>query len=325
MANIEITYNTGMMEIGDRLGGGKMNPPSKATATKTTGKRPGLRQVVWKADPGHYRLEGGGVAGMAGEEGISISPFRPTLSSRAVASSKLDRALTNVLARTRFGYVGGRFGVVQDHIEGRLLNDYKADTLARLALFHIPTIVRDLYHLQLIDYITGQADRHDGNVFVTPTSEVRGIDHDLSFGPKDFDAVLKKVGGTAAFHNRGVPKYVSSEVADKVMKLTEGEVDTRIGNLLSAEEVEQAVIRLKKVQRLIGSGAITPVTNWAEVGEYRGYKAIDSTAASTPRPSQVVSAADYVTSAPPQLTVPGGSNQSSSSQRPSSVPKSPYY
>ena len=37
--------------------------------------------------------------------------------------------------------------------------------------------------LQLIDALTGQVDRHGGNIFVDPkTGKVTGIDNDAAFG-----------------------------------------------------------------------------------------------------------------------------------------------
>ena len=50
--------------------------------------------------------------------------------------------------------------------------------------FSNPVTQKGMSDLQLFDAITGQADRHGGNIYVDPvTGKVKGIDNDQSFGP----------------------------------------------------------------------------------------------------------------------------------------------
>jgi hypothetical protein len=144
----------------------------------------------------------------------------------------------------------------------------------REKLFNTPTIVRDLFHLQLIDYITAQMDRHWENIMIINKETVKGIDHDFSFGPKPLDEILDQNNPTTFHHhNKGIPKYVDKEVARKVTGYNAGNVHDRIGNLLSVEEVNQTVARLTKVQNYINSSWIGQVSNWEGVGEYKAQTA----------------------------------------------------
>ncbi len=49
--------------------------------------------------------------------------------------------------------------------------------------FENPVTQKEFADLQLIDYLTGQTDRHPGNIYVdSETGEVTGIDNDQAFG-----------------------------------------------------------------------------------------------------------------------------------------------
>ena len=99
-------------------------------------------------------------------------------SENAVASSRLARALglTDLIARNKFAVIAGDPGAVSGKVPGRPLNvvtlDARRDPV-RLVLadvdFSRPQIQKGLFDLQLFDAITGQIDRHGGNIYVDPT------------------------------------------------------------------------------------------------------------------------------------------------------------
>jgi hypothetical protein len=82
--------------------------------------------------------------------------------------------------------------------------------------FKDPRIQKGLADLQLFDSITGQRDRHGGNIYVDQQSGgVRGIDDDLAFNEGGM--------GTDVHHphqkNLGLPSQVDKSTANKVLKL----------------------------------------------------------------------------------------------------------
>ena len=116
----------------------------------------------------------------------------PNLIARQVMSSRLDRAMgTNTLAREVFSkdQDGGVLGITA-RVPGKALKEQGDEETGKPDLyrnfdFSQPATQKGLSDLQLMDALTGQIDRHGGNIFIDPeTGRVYGIDNDLAF-PKD--------------------------------------------------------------------------------------------------------------------------------------------
>jgi hypothetical protein len=101
--------------------------------------------------------------------------------------------------------------------------------------FRNPDIQRSMSDLQLFDAITGQFDRHAGNIFVDPkTGQVSGIDDDKSFGggvAVDQQA-NRNIPGRQYY--RGLPALVDEKTAQTILDLD----PTKLPELLSAADTD---------------------------------------------------------------------------------------
>lgn len=184
--------------------------------------------------------------------------------TRAVGTSKLDQLLgTNVISEERFGVdeqgrtvgisvrVDG-FGVV-GKLEGN--REYQLDID-----YSRHEVQKGLYDLEVIDYITGQIDRHAGNMFIDPeTGEVKGIDNDLCFPrmPREqMIAGLRDARGKVVVNK---PLFMHEDTARKIEELTPEQLRKTLGSLkypgrgergkLTPEEIEGAVTRLNEMKQ----------------------------------------------------------------------------
>ena len=202
---------------------------------------------------------------------MGIDDFGSRLSARSVASYKVDKMLgTRVLARTRFaectveGEQGVLFGSLQNWTGGRSLFDIKEKEGGPDALKKVyanPKVVEQLQHLQLVDYLTGQTDRHAKNIHIVGGDKVLGIDHDFSFPSKD----MREFIANDEVKNHGLPKYVSKHVKTAILEMEPSELKRRIGPYLSVNEIDRTIIRLTELKEALKSDQIKQVDNWPEL------------------------------------------------------------
>jgi len=207
--------------------------------TQLGGEKSNLNRVdrVWYGDPGADPATSRDVGFFKPEPvpgteapAQAASLFRRTgndryrLAARAVMTSALDKALgTDVIADEAFAeHLNWRtgkmeMGNVSSAVEGKPLKGGAPDPV-QSELRGVPTLTepfatdvplrsaaaqRGFSDLQVIDWITGQVDRHGGNIFVTDAGAVKGIDNDLAFGPEvDLTGVDKNVGLPPVVHDR---------------------------------------------------------------------------------------------------------------------------
>lgn len=175
---------------------------------------------------------------------------------RAVMSSRIDKKLrTNALTDEVFATHGGTEGTVSSMAKGEALRTNDAD-------FHMAfskvdgrdaAYQQSMWNLQLNDYLSGQVDRHGGNIFFDDeTGRVRGIDNDLAFGDRYNETMGQaKTGmGDNSKHIREMPHMIDRQTADAVMAIDELEyfemLQGQSGDRehLDFEEVTQAYERL---------------------------------------------------------------------------------
>jgi hypothetical protein len=187
-------------------------------------------------------------------EDIGIQKADARMSGRAVASSKLDAWLgTNVLAREDFAEhpkrggglesgsvsadVGGKklvegvwgplpaahAAMGNDLVEGNPgkyrkkgggFEQLQHQQLNRIDYGNAKT-QKGLLDLQLVDFISGQADRHGGNIHVLGDGSVKGIDNDIAFGDPAKASKREIEGDKRA----GMPNLIDAATAERVMKL----------------------------------------------------------------------------------------------------------
>jgi len=231
-------------------------------------------------------------------------PAQPT-SQYAVASTRLARFLgmPNLIAHNAFAKLRNVHGVVSGNANGVQLRKAEYDTekvypdpgapesekddwaaqsqfvkrdgryyaMSELIYQWVdlkdPRIQKGMSDLQLFDAISGQVDRHTGNVFVDiATGEVTGIDDDLSFArgtrPDEQDQPRDKYAG--------LPALVDVTTANRILALNPGDLRTELESRtndvreLTDEEIRDAQLRLQGVQAhlrtLRQNGAL--VTAW---------------------------------------------------------------
>jgi hypothetical protein len=224
----------------------------------------------------------------------------------AVASTRLARFLgiPNVIAHNAFAHINNADGAVAGRVPGKPLisweykrerkrpawidkssipdwvrseqlikrgNTYytRSAALNQWVDYADPRIQKGLSDLQLFDAISGQIDRHAGNIYVDATTgAVTGIDDDKSFGngqsPDDV------VGDRKRDHYLGLPKLVDESTANAILDLDPedlpGHLEAALSDpkALNSQEIADAQRRLAAVktylQDLKDRGAL--VSEW---------------------------------------------------------------
>ena len=185
-----------------------------------------------------------------------------SLPSRSVATTAVDRALgMNCVATEKVGIdedrraVGLSVAVAGAPILKRPTTAAESEAFLNID-YSDPDIQKGLSDLEAQDYITGQIDRHAGNIFIDPsTKSVRGIDNDLAFPTIDREEMLQD-GLLAAKAVRGMPHFMHEDTASKIEALSPAELRASLENLpippgtpgLEPAAIDGAVERLEKLQ-----------------------------------------------------------------------------
>jgi hypothetical protein len=215
--------------------------------------------------------------------GGNPAPPDKALLARTVASSQVDQMLgTNCVAEETFGVDadGNNIGVsIQGDGAGiigkfRGEDGIKKDCLLQVDLSDAD-IQRGLSDLEAVDYITGQIDRHCGNIFVDPqTKQVTGIDNDMAFPEISREAMFAAGGEFTAKAVAGMPKMMHQETAQKILALDPEALRTSLSQLqtpegvspLSPAAIDSACDRLARMQNELKQpgGAIRVVAQFDE-------------------------------------------------------------
>lgn len=257
----------------EKVGAGSENEVTKIKTTNDIGKS-GKKTGFFKKDSKNGQTIGK-------ESGIGTKKGDAHMAARSVASSRLDQALgIDVLSEEKFGKVGGKKGVVSALADGKQLAKtawsevsksdyteayapmgdawakkegdkyYKFDgsSTADVDLSR-PETQKGFSDLAVMDYLSGQVDRHAGNVFVDEKSgKVTGIDNDLAFGNKDYETNRGKSGLSE------MPDLIDSGTADKLLKMTPQEFEATLKGKkgdygkLSQDEIDEAKKRFAMMQ-----------------------------------------------------------------------------
>ncbi|MBL9183088.1 MAG: hypothetical protein JNN17_13190 [Verrucomicrobiaceae bacterium] len=189
------------------------------------------------------------------------SPISSML-TRSVATSVVDETLgMNIMAKEKFGVmqdgqvVGISVGVPGSAILVRPGNIEEYESFLDID-YKEPALQKGFYDLQAQDFITGQIDRHSGNIFVDPhTGQVSGIDNDMAFPTIDREQMVGSNGLNAKAVS-GMPQFLHSETADKIEALDPEDLRIALQSIQSPDGVaplepaaiDGAVQRLKDLQ-----------------------------------------------------------------------------
>jgi hypothetical protein len=193
------------------------------------------------------------------------------LLSRSVASYAVDQAIgLEVCAEEKFGVdaEGGLIGIsIQCDgagVKSSADNAYGEEMEVFLDMDYTqPKVQKGLHDLEALDYITGQADRHAGNIFVDPKDgKVTGIDNDLAFPEVDREKML--VDGGSKLQCKAVlgpPRMMHEETASKIENMDPDALRAALKSVqppdgsegLNDKQIEGAVKRLNDLKVAIAS------------------------------------------------------------------------
>ncbi len=247
----------------------------------------GSANEVYKTDSGFFKpdaLKGDQSEDIHNLVNVNLNEEDSRMSARAVASSRLDQKLgTNILAREKFDEVNGKKGSTSELVSGQEMRSllFEGDTVSKSVAkqgsgneykkiggkykansgseyhefdFMNEQIQRGMADLQAIDFLTGQIDRHEGNIFIDKeTNQVKGIDNDGAFRRSEVDMNKSMTKGSAV----GLPQQIHEDTAMQILFMSDEEFMEIIGGensdsaFLNNEEKEMARNRLHTIQEHI--------------------------------------------------------------------------
>jgi hypothetical protein len=119
--------------------------------------------------------------------------------------------------------------------------------------FRDPGVQKGMSDLQLFDALTGQTDRHGGNIYIDPvTGAVTGIDDDWSFGVGQPATDVHGNKRRDKYH--GLPELVAEPTAEMILSLDPDDLPDELTprkndtEKLSTKDIKDAQLRLVTVQ-----------------------------------------------------------------------------
>ncbi len=172
-----------------------------------------------------------------------------------------------------------------DFNDGEILNTIlrngkpAEDPVKELNRFAMPledismSIQRQMSNLQILDFVTGQIDRHFGNLMVTKNADgkydkITGIDNDFSFGRAksvrgaiETDEEYDEQGGAVATFAQNARKIIKNgeldvphmdiELADRIMQIKKPMIEYCLIDLIEPQNIEACWKRVAALQRAI--------------------------------------------------------------------------
>ncbi len=222
---------------------------NRSVATSRTAEAMGVGGVIAKTAFATHDGKKGSVSEKAAGRSLVEN------SDKEVTDAKL---LSEIKAHPE-EYIGDEKGIDPFGAPGRYRKDpetgkiYQKKAIQEVRAHDLtnPRTQKEMNDLQWIDSITGQVDRHGGNIFIDPQSgAVKGIDNDASFGSEGSDDPKKlATANLGASHYAGLPTLVDAATAASIKQLSEEDLRKRITPLLSPKEVEDTIARLKAVKQ----------------------------------------------------------------------------
>ncbi|MFD2934979.1 hypothetical protein [Spirosoma flavum] len=244
--------------------------------------------------------------------GLNLKKGNPRMLARQIASWKVARNLNmRVLSNEKYaldedGEIHGISSMLpatsmsikdllSDH--QKIMTDAKLDDNTKQNylgnVIFSGKIQKELSDLQLLDALTGQTDRHHGNIFIDLINQsVHGIDNDQAFGTKpmkfnDQNAVgsfkiytndPKKGAPTRTYDTSRGLEFTQTQIdintAEKMLAMSEMGLEKLLidrsgaqhGEFLTKEEVDMAKVRLNaikiQIQKLKEAGSL--IKSWDE-------------------------------------------------------------
>lgn len=212
------------------------------------------------------------------------------MATRAVAAYQMDSMIgLNALSEEKFGVdtqermfgmsvMADGAGIQSEFRVGGPGTDKKVCFLD--AGFETAAVQRGLSDLEVSDYLSGQIDRHAGNIFVSQNGKVTGIDNDLAFPSASREHIQQRetdrLGGTNNKSVVGMPRQIHAETAQKILAISPDDMRRMLADItppnstdelpgrLTEAEINGACQRLSDLQNELRhpNGAIQVVTEF---------------------------------------------------------------
>jgi hypothetical protein len=240
----------------------------------------GNRQEFARAFDAHKKL--GVNTEFKAHGGIDLTDLRS--SNREVAMSRLDMLLdANLISKATLAIkktglnATPQLGSLAPEAKGQDITQYnRVDNLAQhpgtndTIRKDDPALLGRLSALQMIDYLAGQIDRHQGNYMIQVDAngnvlDLTGIDNDMSFGTKDANTLAQRGGRQLP----PISMYFDTSMANKILALNPEMVRIALSDLLRRDEVDATLQRLALLKnRLLvaqGAGNLLNPNQWANM------------------------------------------------------------
>lgn len=223
------------------LGAGAAHEVTKGTYERTDGTR---ESRVHKYDDEELIHPSGGR--FAAPAKLGIDQTNPRLLERAVVTSKYDDRLGfKVSVGTTFAKHNDQVGIVMQLAAGTTASNV-------FGVRGNPGVAqREMIKLQLLDSLTGQADRHRGNYMVDVNEHreivgVKAIDSDFCMGkdPAHSDWIV----GRSGVHLTMLPPVVDREMARAIRAMTHDDIVAMCDDMFDDETIKSAQSRLDSVK-----------------------------------------------------------------------------
>lgn len=204
------------------------------------------------------------IGGFYAAKAVGIPLDEPRLMERSVFTAKLDHKLGfSVCVDTDFARHHDQLGIVMELAPGTTAGSvYTARGNPGVAQ-------REMTKLQLLDCLTGQADRHRGNYMVQQNAQgeitgVKAIDSDFCMGRKPGDP--EEIVGIEGVHLTHMPPVIDEDMARAIRSLTPDDIGALCGDMFDDETIAAAKSRLAAVKQhvdnLEGDGQIIRPDAW---------------------------------------------------------------
>ena len=205
-----------------------------------------------------------------------ISREEPQTAMRNLATVAYARRLGfHVVADTRVALMNlgqdpfePALGLIMERAQGKPAEEVDASTLVQA------NVCAEVMKLQLLDHLTGEADRHDKNYFIhvkpDGRAKVMGIDNDNCFGAEltapdgaqpDLEDPQRR-----AFHGTALPPVVDTDMERAILALTEEDIRSMLKDKLNDSEIAAAIQRYQGVRQhllaLRNSGLVIEPHEW---------------------------------------------------------------
>jgi hypothetical protein len=256
------------------LGGGSANDVYKARYKKEIADS-GTKEGFWKASEGNESAKA--MASSRLDQALGTNMLSRDVEAKhkgqlGITSAKVEgEAMSeNKYTDLTDQYIEG-FGSYEESVkqikemgmEGMHTFDDEGQTISKLTGSELldvdlknPEVQRGMANLEVLDYLTGQEDRHEGNIFVDPqTGKVSGIDNDMSFGGDMTAEKFQELGdNNINLKVQGLPSQIDADLGMRILVMEESEfLQILEGNKkdrahLTEEEKESAVDRFRHLK-----------------------------------------------------------------------------